>query len=509
MNSTLNLLVKYISILVTIAALFLCSWYVLHGDLYFFNDVARDFHLYREIDAKKIVLLGPRSSTSGLFHGPLWMYLNYPAYLLGHGNPIVVGWFWVVLIAAFLISGFFIAKRLFDANTAYLYTALMATQLVFAARGLYNPYGAFFLLPAFFYCFIRYLQTYRYPYLLAHLFLAGCIIQFEMATGVPFLLLSTIPILYFLIKQKKYLHVLCFAILAIPLSTFVLFDVRHQFLQLHAVMKYLTASNHSQTQNTLAYVGSRLKLIITPGIQVFRNDPTGMRNILALIPTGILLYFAFKEKTKRLVYGSLLYFYIGDYVLMLINRTGDILYQYYMPLSALTVLMFASLISIKKYQKAFLVIFFIILVVNLSDALTFINTSHSFIGKDLESWKFLDTMAKRLYDTKDASFGYFVYSPDVVAYQAKYAIFYEGDKSKKTAYSFEKKPITYLIIAPPPPDKPGMKDDFWKKNQLHLDKTPTNTIHFPNGYKIERYTLTQQETSIPYDPGINPGLFFR
>src|SRR5688572_10815215 len=74
----------------------LSSWYVLHNDLVFNSDIARDFLLFEEISQKKIVLIGPRASgIPGLFHGPLWLYVNYPAYIIGQGNPVVVGWWWV------------------------------------------------------------------------------------------------------------------------------------------------------------------------------------------------------------------------------------------------------------------------------------------------------------------------------------------------------------------------------------------------------------------------------
>lgn len=136
----MNKLIK-ISCLVGIALSLLgCSWYVLHNDIFFYTDIARDFFLFQEIATKKFVLLGPKSSTTGLFHGPLWMYLNFPAFFLGRGNPVVVGWFWILLIAGFLLSSFVIAKKLFNDSIAYIYTLLLAISLIFVARGLYNPY---------------------------------------------------------------------------------------------------------------------------------------------------------------------------------------------------------------------------------------------------------------------------------------------------------------------------------------------------------------------------------
>src|SRR3990167_10532225 len=76
---------------------YFAAYPLLKSDVHFFNDVARDFLLLREIDSKKIVLIGPRSNASGLFHGPLWSYLNYPVYKIVQGNPVAQAWFWLGL----------------------------------------------------------------------------------------------------------------------------------------------------------------------------------------------------------------------------------------------------------------------------------------------------------------------------------------------------------------------------------------------------------------------------
>src|SRR5579872_3698045 len=85
----------------------LFSWTILNKDIIFNTDIASEFLVLHEISQKKIVLIGARASgIAGLFHGPLWFYLNYPAYWIGNGNPLVVGWYWIFLTACFLIICF-------------------------------------------------------------------------------------------------------------------------------------------------------------------------------------------------------------------------------------------------------------------------------------------------------------------------------------------------------------------------------------------------------------------
>ena len=380
-NHQMNRLIKYVSLSIVGVSLFLSSWYVLHGDINFFTDIARDFHLFREIDEKKIVFLGPRSSTSGLFHGPLWSYVNYPAYLIGGGNPVVVGWYWIMLISLFLASSFYFAKKLFDERTGYLYIALLSLHLIFAANGLFNPYGAFFLIPAFYYFLVQFLKRNTYLPLLIHFFIGGCIVQFEMATGIPLLLLSSVVIVYHIFKTKKIQFLLCFFILLLPLSSFIIFDLRHDFLQTKAVFSYLSAGGSENGPDGMSYVLSRLKLIVSPGLQVFHSDLTGMRNPVIFMISAVFLYFAWKDNKRRLLFGMLMYLILGNYVLMLVNRSGDILYHYYMPISALTLLLFSSLSTVKKYRHVFLTVVTLSLLLNMQDAVKHIQLSSGIIGK--------------------------------------------------------------------------------------------------------------------------------
>ena len=95
------------------------SWYLLKGDILFHVDIARDFLVLEEIVfLKKLTLIGARSGgIPGLFHGPLWFYLNLPAFLIGKGNPLFVGLFWIILFALSLIIIYNIAKKVFDKST--------------------------------------------------------------------------------------------------------------------------------------------------------------------------------------------------------------------------------------------------------------------------------------------------------------------------------------------------------------------------------------------------------
>lgn len=482
--------------------LIFASWYVINNDINFSSDIARDFLLLQELDEKKLVLIGPRSSVTGLFHGPLWLYLNYPAYLISQGNPVVVGWYWIFLITIFLVSSYFIAKKLFNRLTACLFVLMTSLYLIYHAKGLFNPHGAMFLLPAFFFFFVRFVQALKIRYLITHILIAGLIIQFQMAVGAPFLLLSFIYIAFLTIKQHKKKYLLFFLLILIPLSTFVFFELRHNFILIQSTFRHLGGDpNH----NYLFFIADRLR-IMTMGTEFLRAGPPNGSSYVSIL-FFVLLFFQLRQNRFKTIYLMFLYFYIGFFLLSLINKY-TMLYFYVFPLFPFAFLIFSSFAT-SKYKNIFLIIFLIIYAINLTGIIDYLKATPGIIGKSHESWKFLYGVASKIYQDAEGEFGYFVYSPDVLGYQPKYAMWYADKFYNKTAHSFEKRPVTYLVIAPPPSNNPYMKDEWWRINQVNIDSEAASVTKFENGYKIEKYLLDEKQIKVTFDPAINPKIHFR
>ena len=500
--------VKFYAKIVFIFLIFIitifASWYVIHGDIHINTDIARDFLLFQEISQKKVILIGPRSSAGGLFHGPLWLYLNYSAYLLGYGNPVVIGWFWVLLFLSFLTTSFFVAKKLFNNTTAYFYVAMLSVFLAQDIKELFNPHGALFLLPLFFFFFIRYLQKTKAWYLALFFLILGCIIQFQMAIGIPLLILSSFPLVYTIIKKRKYKHFLAFGVLLASVSNFILFDIRHQFLLLNSVIHNLSPAGGEAKYSYGFLVLDRLQMLTS--LQLIR-EATFIPNILTFCVTAVFIFFQIKNKKYKTIYFSFLYFYIGYLFLTLLSKHMVLTHQFF-PLYSLIILIFASFVT-SKYKMIFTAIFLLVFIKNFSYNLSAVKGFSGFTGKSQESWKFLSEMSKNLCQTKDKDFGYFVYAPDILAYQSKYAVWYTCRLSQVNALSFRKKAVTYVVAAPPPSNNPDMKDEWWRINEIKIVKDPIQRKTFPNGYKIEKYILTPEEISVLPNPDADTGLHFR
>ncbi len=309
-------LIKIICSIVILISLVFASWFAIHGDIVFHTDIARDFLLMEDVVRNKpITLIGPRSGgIPGVFHGPLWTYLNIPAFILGNGNPAVVGWFWVLLFAINVFIVYKVGSKMISADVGWITAAIASVISAFSVPGYFNPFGAVMFAPLFIYFLFKYIQTNNIKDLLWSLFILGIVIQFQMAFGVPILVL-VVPLLIFLvIRNKKFLHIFSLLILLIPLSTFILFDLKHQFLQTKSVLNYMTgkdiAGKIDRPFNDI--LRSRIDSIIHVGPGFITKD-NAILLYIALAMLGFSAYKIIKDKKEdnvKLYYFLFIYFFI-------------------------------------------------------------------------------------------------------------------------------------------------------------------------------------------------------
>jgi len=508
-NFSLNPLIKTIFLGLIIFNLLLTSWYILHGDLNFHTDIGRDFLLFEEVQQKKLVLIGARSGAAGIFHGPLWLYLNFPVYYLSNGNPLAVGWFWIFLIVFFYISGFQIAKRLFNSKTAFLFITLASSYLIPWGKEFTHHNAAFVIMPFFFYTFWQYINTFKITYLMAHIILAGILIQLEIATGGPFILLSFAYIVYKQIKKHRLKQSIAFLLIFLPLSTYIMFDIRHNFFQIKNLIAYIKGSPSEHYYGIVNIFKNRLDYIFTSGTPLIREFT--LLNTLFAISLFIILFKILNKSRYRYLYLIFLYFYLGYFLISLSSRYY-LLVQHFLPFIPIVLMVSSSLIS-SKYQKITVPIFILIILFNLFSGIKYLREANNDIGRSMNSWKIFNKISEDVYNNQDQEFGYFIYSPDKLGYSLKYAMIY-GQKihpNRKASY-FQKMPITYVISAPPPINDPYakyMKSQYWVANSIKISGESNKTVTYPNDYKVERYELTPEEIAIPFDKYEDTGIHFR
>lgn len=508
-HTAISKTITYLLVITLVFNLCAASWYVLHSDIRFISDVARDFLLFGELQEKGIMLLGPRASgIPGLFHGPLWLYLTFPGYVLGGGSPVVVGWYWMGMIVASLAGGYVVVKRLFDERAARIFVVLTSALYISEGAQLINPHGAFMLLPIAFYALVRYFQTTNWRWLAGYWLLLGCIIQFQMAVGIPLFLLSLLPLIIFVYKKKTYIHLLTGIVIAIPLSTFVVFELTHNFAQLRAVLNSSVGESADAPSMTEVF-RERMALFSNGGMGVFRASATPLNYLLfGLLGWFYLFKVKNREKTEKNTYFLAVYLYCGYWLLTLLFP-GHALFHHWFPITSLSMLMVAGVLAQTNWRVGGVIIS-IILLHFAQYSFAHIKMSETIIGTAFDSWQFQQSLTDNIIAQSSDEFGYFAYSPDIYAYGPKYALLYmKRQHTEKDIYSFEKKPETFVTIEPIPADRDDLNSRSWIQEKFGITSQPVASWSFENGYSIEKYTLEKTEVEQPIDPNLDTGVFFR
>lgn len=501
----MKLLLYLILLLITLYNLYLSSFSARLGEVNFFNDVARDFLLLQELDEKKIVLIGPRSSTNGLFHGPLWTYISYPAYMVGNGNPVVVAWFWIFLEAIFLLTSFYMVRKLLGTFPAFAFIAFISVQMVSNMNGIFHAEATFFFMPMFLFTICMYIKSKKNLYLVLHLLALAILIQLEVGVGIQFLMLSAPLIIWFIYKHKLWRHLLTFSLIPIFLSNFIIFDLRNNLRMAKAI--FSTGGSLHFFIPLSSWLENRINNTIS--LQLFNNSPNSIFVYITFILVIVTTVLLIKNKNKyRHIYLLFLFYYFGYMFLSFFNK-GVLLFHYVYLLVPLTTLWLVSFLA-SKYKVFFLPLIGIIFYLSFISATSYVASAESLTGTDYNSWKSLSTVAKEVIDMqKNKEFGYFVFTPDALAYQPRYAMIYNFKKAHAKAFEYTKKPTTYVIAAPPPGNDPYMTHVWWRKVPVRISSEPVETKKFPSGFTIEKFSLSPEEQRVPHDKAIELGIHFR
>lgn len=245
-------------LLVTFIGAFIRLYGIVDGMPFTFDQA--EFYFYvRDIVGGKPVLIGPRTGIEGFFLGPLYFYLLVPFYLIFDGHPaggaVMDAIFGILVIPAIYV----LTKELFNRKVAYI-TAILACfspLLVAYSRYSWNPHPLVFFSIIFYWAILRVLKGEEKFIVLA--FLAFSIgLQLEIASAIFFI--PTVFLLFIWTRYKpKNFWFWCFGLVILLLSLVpqVAFNIRHEFLTVKALVRYLQEKK-SFTQDWFYFIKVRL-----------------------------------------------------------------------------------------------------------------------------------------------------------------------------------------------------------------------------------------------------------
>ncbi len=516
-RSLMNKLGKYFCQLALIILLAVGTLHLFKADFYYDTDIARDLLLLEEmVEEKKLSLIGGRTSVSGIFHGPFYYWLMLPFFILSNGNPVILSYLWFIIYLAFVVAFYYVGKKIFDDKISLISTTFLTSLTISYSEGFTHTVLANFLIIPLIYLVYQYIKTNKIGWLLSAVLINGLIIQFQMAFGVPVLILLGGYTIYHIISNRHFSHLLSGLLLIIPLSTFVVFDLRHEFIQFNSILSNLSGENGG-SYSLNGYWPDRWTSFIDT-FHIWLIPITELQNFVQLSAVILLIWLAwknYKANKKSNLFITLSTLLIFGFWLVTSPYKGNVWPQYYRAL--LPVIILSLTYAMIKYLPK-KISFIILAIIIGSNTLIVLNSGINYFKSTPTSdeihWKFYRQLAEDVIaDSKGKKFGYYIFTPDQFAYQAKYAMRYFTKAKKVAAVSYAKQPITYLIESAYWDDNKFLKKEDWRNNQVRIEREPDASWGYStpnkNSYTVLRYELSDQEMSVSSDPNLIDGIHFR
>lgn len=273
--------------ILVILAFLLRILFIFQGGVSFHYDMARDAFEAKEIwQNHHLKILGPPTSTQGLFHGVFYYYLIAPFYMLGQGDPKIAAVFLAFLNSLVIIPLMLLARSIFKSDKWAILSGFL-----FALSFEATQYGPWISNPApaaltivFFFLSLFLWQKNKYGLYLAVLF-AALSTQFQFFLIYLFLLIPVFGIIFKIkttIKARGlsfligFLGLLNFFIAAIKFKTFTAYflgfvnigtsgaiDFRPQFSE--SLLNYINRFTELFTLNffpTSVFMGGILAILV-------------------------------------------------------------------------------------------------------------------------------------------------------------------------------------------------------------------------------------------------------
>jgi len=280
---------------------------------------------WKIIVEKKPILIGQETSVGGLFVGPFLWWIQTAAMYLGHLNPISLGYLGVVASFATLIMFFLVTSEISNRWQALLASFLyvISTRLIiFDLSGIALTYIMLYTL-IFLWLSIKIFVQNKIHFFPVLAFLTS------IAFHIHFSLLLLIPIIAVLIIlqkpaiPKKYLFHSAILFL-FPLFTFVLFDLRHDFLITNKLINFASTQNETSSFRIFQTTSTQFSFLIE---SIFFKTKYFVLFFFLLI--GYFIYLMRKQGREKLLYLLLLLLFLP--LALLWFYKGSIPEYYFLP----------------------------------------------------------------------------------------------------------------------------------------------------------------------------------
>lgn len=210
----------------------------------------------------KLTLIGSKTDINGIFHGPIYYYLAAFPYALSSGNPVFVFAFFIAIQSVSVVLAYLLAYELTRRRRAGLIAAGLFSAsylMIVYSRWLSNPPLSIPLSMAFMLCLLRFIRGKKW-YLIVVAALYGLLGQAEFINFLLFGVIGGVAILLYW-KQLKQTKPIIISIAAcvgfiFSFATYVIFDLRHNYLISTSVLGLLQGKSGSQSPLLSSFISA-------------------------------------------------------------------------------------------------------------------------------------------------------------------------------------------------------------------------------------------------------------
>lgn len=519
-----KLIIIFGLICILILAILLRSRIFFTQDFYLLVDQARDLLLVKGIVLDHdLTLIGARTGMGGIFHGPLWLYMIAPFFFIFQGDPFLtlVPLFLIVSLSL-IISGFFVGWRLYNAFYGLLFAFLLTLSATLIESVLFTSNAQLAPIVVLFYIYttIKYIRTGNEKYFIFSLFFIGLGFQFESAFAFLLIFLTAFAIL--LRKKLPKLKNILLGIIAlfIPISTFIVFDLRHNFLMTSSFIKLIT-SPIKPLEGFEKYSNFSFRVVdrITAFFNSYKSPLFEYSNltyilliIIILSPIFILIYNYFKKKKIKVEKDYIFILFSPIFIFTLYIFYPLPLWPHYLfPISIFIIMLVIQ--SIRLIYNISIFKYLVILFLVMLTLPSIIWIKNSYLSKDLPITKSDGSYKNQLNvanwvtdDAQNKEYSYFVYTPGILTYNMDYLMWWLNYRKNLKTPSKEKVKSTYLILYPHDKND-NDAHNYWKKNVIKTNGEVILRKKFNGGIIVEKLNVSNDEEEV--DLNYFQNLIFR
>lgn len=339
-------------------------------NIYFGFDQARDAYesqgIYKNFDLK---IVGPPTSSSELFHGPLYWYLVGPIYLLGGGNPAFPAGFIRIYNAMGVFLIFWIGKTLFNSRVGIFAALLYAFSFEQTQYAIYFHHPPLAVLTIMIFYAGLALAVFKKNWLGIPLSLFGYGLSIQAEFQLPYL--GIIFVFLFLSFRKQLLPLLCPRTLLIsaffflaPVSSFILAELKYKGRSIHEIFRLLAHAGDGSSDLGVSISAYCKWLVLLIRNNIINSDVLAPIVLFTLLFAGVIYILRKKSDYQKIYF--LITWLLSTSVLSLFGPTP--LYYTHVGISVAILLIASFVIEIisKKIKWAAAALLVVVILSNLS-----------------------------------------------------------------------------------------------------------------------------------------------